>query len=56
VTAGEHSDEYVIDDLSMPDDDLLDFGPEALEGRDELLDPSVLSHLDSSLIIEVTRS
>jgi hypothetical protein len=40
----------------MTDDDLLDLGPEALEGRDELLDPGVLSHLDSSLIIGVSRS
>ena len=44
VAAREHADQDVIDDVPVPDDDLLDLGAQLLEGRHELLDPGLLSH------------
>jgi hypothetical protein len=44
MAPGKHADQHVVDDFPVPDDDLLDLGPQCLEGGDELLNPSFLGH------------
>src|SRR4029450_11588333 len=55
LTAREHPDEHVRDDLAVADDDLLDLRAQRLEGGDERLDPSVTIHRALLSLVQPTR-